>query len=74
MVSFHSAADLIQDFTSSKELLLRSIAKVKYGNTPRVLDDSTPQWTAGFRAAASGGSFYCSPPASKAPAVSMNAR
>jgi uncharacterized protein YegL len=38
VVSFHSAADLIQDFTSSKELLLRSIAKVKYGNSPRVLD------------------------------------
>jgi VWFA-related protein len=38
VVSYHSAADLIQDFTSSRELLMRSIAKVKYGNTPRVLD------------------------------------
>ncbi len=38
VVSFHSSADLIQDFTSSKELILRAIAKVKYGNTPRVLD------------------------------------
>src|SRR5690242_1979375 len=38
VVAFHSSADLIQDFTSSKELLRRAIAKVKYGNTPRVLD------------------------------------
>jgi len=38
IVSFHSSADLVQDFTSSKELLARAVAKVKYGNTPRVLD------------------------------------
>jgi VWFA-related protein len=38
VVSFHSSADLIQDFTSSRELLLRSIMKVKYGNQPHVLD------------------------------------
>ena len=38
IVSFHSSADLIQDFTSSRELLRQSIAGVKYGNTPRVLD------------------------------------
>lgn len=38
VVAFHSSADLIQDFTSSKELMLRAISKVKYGNTPRVLD------------------------------------
>jgi VWFA-related protein len=38
IVSFHSSADLIQDFTSSKELLNRALAGVKYGNTPRVLD------------------------------------
>jgi VWFA-related protein len=38
IVSFHSAADLIQDFTSSRELLMRALAKVKYGNEPRVLD------------------------------------
>ena len=38
IVSFHSSADLIQDFTSSKELLLRSLAGVRYGNEPRVLD------------------------------------
>ena len=38
VVSFHSSADLIQDFTSSKEILQRAVAQVKYGNTPRVLD------------------------------------
>ncbi|MGA2324825.1 MAG: VWA domain-containing protein [Bryobacteraceae bacterium] len=38
IVSFHSSADLIQDFTSSRELLGRAVAGVKYGNSPCVLD------------------------------------
>jgi len=38
IVSFHSSADLIQDFTSSKELLRRAAGQVKYGNSPHVLD------------------------------------
>jgi VWFA-related protein len=38
VVAFHSSADLIQDFTSSRELILRAISQVKYGNTPHVLD------------------------------------
>jgi VWFA-related protein len=38
IVSFHSSADLIQDFTSSKELLARAVSAVTYGNEPRVLD------------------------------------
>ena len=38
LVSFASSADLIQDFTSSRELLMRALASVKYGNEPRVLD------------------------------------
>ncbi len=38
IVSFHSSADLVQDFTSSRELLRRSIAGIKYGNSPKVLD------------------------------------
>jgi VWFA-related protein len=38
IVSFHSSADLIQQFTSSRELLSRAIANVSYGNSPRVLD------------------------------------
>ncbi len=38
VVGFHSSADLIQDFTSSHQLLERAVAQVKYGNRPRVLD------------------------------------
>lgn len=38
IVSFHSSADLIQDFTSSKELLAQALGQVKYGNSPRLLD------------------------------------
>jgi VWFA-related protein len=38
VVAFDSSADLVQDFTSSRELLRRAVAQVKYGNTPRVLD------------------------------------
>jgi VWFA-related protein len=38
IVSFHSSADLIQDFTSSRELLKQAVAGVKYGNVPQVLD------------------------------------
>jgi VWFA-related protein len=38
VVAYHSSADLIQDFTSSRELIMRSIGTVKYGNQPHVLD------------------------------------
>lgn len=38
VVSFHSSADLIQDFTSSHQFLIHAVSSVKYGNTPRVLD------------------------------------
>ncbi len=38
IVSFHSSADLIQDFTSSRELLRKAVTSVKYGNAPQVLD------------------------------------
>jgi hypothetical protein len=38
VVSYHSSADLMQDFTSSKQLLLGALAQVEYGNSPRVLD------------------------------------
>jgi VWFA-related protein len=38
VVAFDSTATLIQDFTSSRELLARAVAGVKYGNAPRVLD------------------------------------
>jgi VWFA-related protein len=38
IIAFHSAADLVQDFTSSHELLRQAVAGIKYGNEPRVLD------------------------------------
>ena len=38
IVAYHSAADLIQDFTSSRELLGRAVEQVQYGNSPRLLD------------------------------------
>jgi len=38
IVSFHSSAELIQDFTSSKDLLRRALLRIKYGNVPNVLD------------------------------------
>lgn len=38
VVSVHSSADLIQEFTSSKELLNRAVSRAKYGNMPRLLD------------------------------------
>jgi VWFA-related protein len=38
VVAYHSSADLIQDFTSSRELIRRSLAGVKYGNEPHLLD------------------------------------
>jgi len=38
VVSFASSADLVQDFTSSQNLLSDAVRKVKYGNTPQVLD------------------------------------
>lgn len=38
VVAFHSSADLIQEFTSSRQLLSQAVGRVKYGNTPRLLD------------------------------------
>lgn len=55
IVAYHDAADLIQDFTSTKKSLHRALAQVKYGNNPRVLDalyaamDEGFQHTAGRR-------------------------
>jgi VWFA-related protein len=52
IVAFDSAADLIQDFTSSRDLLLRAIAAVKYGNAPRILDALYAATDSGFRGSA----------------------
>lgn len=49
IVSYHSSADLVQDFTSSKELLERAVARVNYGNVPRVVDGLYAAIDTGFR-------------------------
>jgi len=49
VVAFHSSADLIQDFTSSQELLRRAVSGVKFGNAPRVLDALYAAIDGGFR-------------------------
>jgi VWFA-related protein len=49
VVAFHSSADLIQDFTSSKDLLGRAVAQVKYGNSPHVLDGLYATVDGGFQ-------------------------
>ena len=38
IVAFHSSADLVQEFTSSQDLLHRALRQVKFGNNPQVLD------------------------------------
>jgi VWFA-related protein len=38
VVAFHSSADLIQEFTSSRPLLSEALARVRYGNSPKLLD------------------------------------
>ncbi len=48
VVSFDSSAEMVQDFTSSKQLLAAALSKVKYGNTPRVLDGVTAAMDGGF--------------------------
>jgi len=49
VVAYHSSADLIQDFTSSRQMLSRAVAKVKYGNSPHVLDALYASIDGGFQ-------------------------
>jgi len=49
LVAFHSSADLIQDFTSSQEALLRALSGVKFGNVPQVLDALFAALDGGFQ-------------------------
>lgn len=48
IVSFDSSAEMIQDFTSSREALHAGLNRVKYGNTPRVLDALFAAMESGF--------------------------
>ena len=38
IVGYASAADMVQDFTSSKKLLKRAVSELNYGNPPALLD------------------------------------
>ncbi len=38
IVGFHDSADLLQDFTNSKQTLMGSLRGVRFGNNPRILD------------------------------------
>ncbi len=49
VVAYHSSADLIQDFTSSRELIQRSVARIKYGNEPHLLDALFAALDGGFQ-------------------------
>ena len=49
VVAYHSSADLIQDFTSSRQMLSRAVSKVKYGNMPHVLDALYASIDGGFQ-------------------------
>ncbi|MCW5981728.1 MAG: VWA domain-containing protein [Bryobacteraceae bacterium] len=51
IVAYDSSADLIQDFTSSKELLSRALSEVKFGNSPRMLDAIFATIDGGFQGA-----------------------
>ena len=49
LVAYHSSADLIQDFTSSKQMLFNALRQVRYGNQPRVLDALYAALDGGFQ-------------------------
>lgn len=38
LVTYHTSADLVQEFTSSRQLLLDALRGVRYQNQPRVMD------------------------------------
>jgi VWFA-related protein len=48
VVSFDSSTEMIQDFTSSHQLLEAALGKVKYGNSPKVLDALFAAMDGGF--------------------------
>jgi len=48
VVSYDDSAQLLQDFTASRDLLKQSVARVKFGNEPKVLDALTAAIADGF--------------------------
>ena len=51
LVSYDQSATLLQDFTSSRDLLRRGLEGLRYGNNPRVLDALYAALDGGFEAA-----------------------
>jgi VWFA-related protein len=49
VVAYDASANLIQDFTSSRQLILRALSQVKFGNEPRVLDALYAAISGGFQ-------------------------
>ena len=54
IVAYHDSADLLQDFTSSKELLRNSLRGLRYGNNPRALDGLFAALDGGFDVSSAG--------------------
>ena len=54
IVSYHDSAELLQDFTGSKELLRNSLRQLRYGNNPRVLDGLFAALDGGFDLSSAG--------------------
>ena len=54
IVAYHDSADLLQDFTSSKELLRNSLRGLRYGNNPRALDGLFVALDGGFDVSSAG--------------------
>lgn len=52
VVGYATSADLVQDFTSSKTLLKRAVAGLKYGNRPLLLDSIYAAVDGAFQSAA----------------------
>jgi len=50
LVAFDSSADLLQDFTASQDVLRQALGRVRYGNTPRILDAVYAAADGGFQA------------------------
>ncbi|MBI4910372.1 MAG: VWA domain-containing protein [Acidobacteria bacterium] len=49
LVSYDSSAELLQDFTSSRQALGAALSRVKLGNSPRVLDGLFAAMEGGFQ-------------------------
>ena len=54
IVSYHDSAELLQDFTDSKELLRNSLRQLRYGNNPRALDGLFAALDSGFDVSSAG--------------------